>query len=82
MSLILVGTQNLQVLKKIMKEFLLRKGVKEHPKQDLTILVKSGDVGCGIKTSYFDFSNQLDKIKKVLKDENYKFTFEDIVVKK
>ena len=23
-----------------------------------------------------------DKIKKVLKDENYKFTFEDIVVKK
>ena len=67
---------------KIMKEFLLRKGVKEHPKQDLTIIVKSGDVGCGIKTSYFDFSNQLDKIKKVLKKEDYKFTFEDIIVKK
>jgi hypothetical protein len=66
----------------IMKEFLLRKGVTEHPKKDLIILVKSGEVGCGIKTSYFDFSNQLENIKEILKSENYKYEIADIVVTK
>jgi hypothetical protein len=65
-----------------MKEFLLRKGVTEHIKKDLIILVKSGEVGCGIKTSYFDFSNQLENIKEILKSENYKYEIADIVVKK
>ena len=63
----------------IMKEFLLRKGVTEHTKKDLVILIKSGKVGCGIKTSYFDFSNQLEKIKEILKSENYKYEIADIV---
>tara|TARA_R100001594_G_scaffold17072_2_gene34937 strand:+ start:1356 stop:1880 length:525 start_codon:yes stop_codon:yes gene_type:complete len=66
----------------IMKEFLLRKGVTEHHKKDLVILIKSGKVGCGIKTSYFDFSNQLEKIKEILKSENYKYEIADIVVTK
>jgi hypothetical protein len=39
----------------IMKEFLLKKGVTEHPKNEIQILVKSGKVGCGVKTSYFRF---------------------------
>lgn len=66
----------------IMKEFLLRKGVTEHIKKDLIILVKSGKVGCGIKTSYFDFSNQLENIKDILKNENYKYEIADIIVTK
>ena len=66
----------------IMKEFLLRKGVTEHHKKDLVILIKSGKVGCGIKTSYFDYSNQLEKIKEILKSENYKYEIADIVVTK
>jgi len=65
-----------------MKQFLLRKGVKENPKKDLIILVKSGKVGCGIKTSYFDFSNQLENIKEILKSENYKYEIADILVTK
>jgi hypothetical protein len=66
----------------IMKEFLLRKGVKEHPKAEVTIIVKSGEVGCGIKTSLLDFSNQLENIKLVLNKENYKYKIVDFKVNK
>ena len=62
-----------------MKEFLLRKGVKVHIKKEVMIVVKSGNVGCGINTTYFDFSNQLAKIKEILNNENYKYKFDDFI---
>ena len=66
----------------IMKEFLLKKGVKEHPKNEIQILVKSGKVGCGVKTSYLDFSNQVENIKFVLNKANYKYEIADFIVTK
>ena len=63
-----------------MKEFLLKKGVKEHPKNEIQILIKSGKVGCGIKTSYLDFSNQVENIKFVLNKANYKYEIADFIV--
>ena len=55
-----------------MKEFLLKNGVKEAVNSNVLLKVKSDKVECVIKTSYFDFSNQLENIKLALK--NYHFT--------
>jgi hypothetical protein len=57
-----------------MREFLLKNGVKESPKNEAHILIKSDQVGVIIKTSYMDFSNQLENIKLALK--NYKYQIE------
>ena len=57
-----------------MKRYLLKNGVKESKadKNSQVILeVKSDKVKCKIKTSYFDFSNQLEIIKFVLKNYHY-----------
>ena len=54
-----------------MKEFLLKNGVKESPKNEAQILVKSGEVGVLISTSYMDFSNQLENVKFALRDYKY-----------
>jgi hypothetical protein len=57
-----------------MKRYLLKNGVKETQtsKNSQVILeVKSDKVKCKIKTSYFDFSNQLEIIKFVLKNYHY-----------
>ena len=57
-----------------MKRYLLKNGVKEtqNSKHSQVILeVKSDKVKCKIKTSYFDFSNQLEIIKFVLKNYHY-----------
>ena len=62
----------------VMREYLLKKGVKEHHKKEIKILVKSGKVGTHITTSYFDFSNQLSNIKNILIDGNYKYEIPEI----
>ena len=57
-----------------MKKYLLKKGVEESkaPVHSQVLLeVNSGQVKCKIKTSYFDFSNQLEIIKFVLKNYHY-----------
>ena len=57
-----------------MKRYLLKNGVKEFKadKNSRVILeVKSDKVKCKINTSYFDFSNQLEIIKFVLKNYHY-----------
>ena len=66
----------------IMKDYLVRKGVKENLKNEINLVVKSGKVGCIIKTSYMDFSNQLENIKLALKKDNYKYKIDDIIVVK
>ena len=57
--------------KHYMKEFLLKNGVKESPKLEAQIMVKSGRVSIIIITSYMDFSNQLENIKFALRDYKY-----------
>ena len=54
-----------------MKEFLLKNGVKENIKDEVRIMLKSGRIGVIIKTSYMDFSNQLENIKFALRDYKY-----------
>ena len=54
-----------------MKAFLLKNGVKESPKNEAHILVKSDNVEVIITTSYFDFSNQLENIKFALREYKY-----------
>ena len=54
-----------------MKSYLLKNGVTEVKKPDVFLEVKSGQVKCKINTSYFDFSNQLEIIKFVLKNYHY-----------
>ena len=55
-----------------MKSFLLKGGVTEKLDPDLLLEVKSGQIKCIIKTSYFDYSNQIKIINFVLK--NYHFS--------
>ena len=55
-----------------MKSHLLKSGVKEVLDPDVILEVKSGSVACEVKTSYFDFSNQLENVKLALK--NYHFS--------
>ena len=57
--------------KHYMKEYLLKNGVKESPKNETQIMIKSGRVSIIIITSYMDFSNQLENIKFALRDYKY-----------
>lgn len=54
-----------------LKAHLLKNGVKESPKSQVFLEVKSGKAMCVLQTSYFDFSNQLKNIKLALKDYHY-----------
>jgi hypothetical protein len=55
-----------------LKRHLIESGVKENEKSQVFLEVKSGESTCLIKTSYFDFSNQLENVKLAL--TNYHFT--------
>ena len=57
--------------KNIMKSYLLQNGVVETLDSDVLLEVTSAQVKCIIKTSYFDFSNQLKNIKFALKNYHY-----------
>ena len=54
-----------------MKSYLLKNEVVETLKPEVILEVKSGQVKCKIKTSYFDFSNQLEIVKLALKNYHY-----------
>ena len=66
------GTKDVFLDGAFMKSYLLKNGVKETLNSDILLEVKSGQVKCIIKTSYFDFSNQLENVNLALK--NYHFT--------
>ena len=66
------GAKEIFIEKEYMKSFLLKNGVEEKLDPDVLLEVKSGQVKCIIKTSYFDFSNQLKNINLALK--NYHFS--------
>jgi hypothetical protein len=54
-----------------MKDHLLKNGVKETKNNDVLLKVMSGKSSCIIKTTYFDFSNQLKNIKLAMKNYHY-----------
>ena len=54
-----------------MRTYLLNNGVSIVYNGDVTLEVKSGNAICKVKTSYFDFSNQLEKVKLALKNYHY-----------
>tara|TARA_R110001599_G_scaffold158772_1_gene345596 strand:- start:128 stop:637 length:510 start_codon:yes stop_codon:yes gene_type:complete len=68
----LEGTKDFFLDGDYMRVYLLKNGVSIVYDGDVSLEVKSGQVKCIIKTSYFDFSNQLENIKLALK--NYHFT--------
>ena len=70
------GTKEFFLDKDFMKSYLLKNGVKETLNPEVLLEVTSGQVKCIVKTSYLDFSNQLENIKFVLK--NYHFTIKII----
>jgi hypothetical protein len=70
------GTKEVFLEGSFMKSHLLKNGVKETLDPDVLLEIKSGQVICIIKTSYFDFSNQLENVKLALK--NYHFTIKII----
>tara|TARA_R100001463_G_scaffold92168_2_gene146900 strand:+ start:149 stop:658 length:510 start_codon:yes stop_codon:yes gene_type:complete len=51
--------------------FLLNNNVVESDKSDVTLEVKSGEATCFIKTSYFDYLNQLKNISLALENYHY-----------
>ena len=66
------GTKDFFLNGDFMKNHLLKNGVKETLNHEVLLEVKSGQSICNIKTSYLDFSNQLENVKLALK--NYHFT--------
>jgi len=66
------GTKDVFLDNDFMKHYLLNNGVVETLDSEVILEIKSGQAICVIKTSYMDFSNQLENVKFVLK--NYHFT--------
>ena len=67
----LEGTKDFFLDGDYMRVYLLKHGVSMVYDGDVSLEVKSGQVKCIIKTSYFDFSNQLENIKLALKNYHY-----------
>ena len=70
------GTKEVFVDNDFMKHYLLKNGIVETLDPEVLLEIKSGQSICVIKTSYVDFSNQLENVKFVLK--NYHFTIKII----
>ena len=65
------GTKEVFLDNNFMKHHLLKNGVEEVLNPDVLLEVKSGQAICIIKTSYFEFSNQLEIVKLALKNYHY-----------
>jgi hypothetical protein len=70
------GKKDIFISNRQMKSHLKLNKVIESDNSDVKIEVKSGKAICIIKTSYFDFSNQIENVKLALKD--YHFTIKII----
>ena len=70
------GSKQIFTDKEFMKNHLLHNGVVENLNSDVLLEVTSGQTTCVIKTTYFDFSNQLEIVSLALK--NYHFTIKII----
>ena len=65
------GTKDFFLKGNKMRTYLLKNGVSMVYGGDVTLEVKSGKAICKVKTSYFDYSNQLENIKLALKNYHY-----------
>jgi hypothetical protein len=54
-----------------LKKHLKKNGVVENEKSQVYLEIKSGESTCIIKTSYFDFANQLKNVKLALQDYQF-----------
>ena len=54
-----------------LKKHLEKNGVVENEKSQVYLEIKSGESTCIIKTSYFDFANQLKNVKLALQDYQF-----------
>ena len=54
-----------------LKNHLTKNGVVESEKSQVYLEIKSGESTCIIKTSYFDFANQLKNVKLALQDYQF-----------
>ena len=61
-----------------LKDYLRKNDVNDSLKHQVTIRIKSGDVGTDIKVSYRDFYNQLENVKLAL--QNFKYEIEVITL--
>jgi len=57
--------------KDFMRKHLIKNGVKETKNYDVILKVKSGSVACKVKTSYFDYSNQIENVNLAMKNYHY-----------
>jgi len=65
------GKKNIFDSDKKLYKFLLNNSVVESKKSDIVLEVKSGEAICFIKTSYFDYLNQLENISFALNNYHY-----------
>ena len=65
------GSKKIFTDEDFMKNHLLQNGVIETLKSDVKLEVKSGEIKCFIKTSYFDFNNQIENVKLALRNYHY-----------
>ena len=65
------GTKDFFLDNNKMRTYLLKNGISMVYGGDVTLEVKSGKAICKVKTSYLDFSNQLENIKLALKNYHY-----------
>ena len=67
----LEGEKDIFESDKKLYSFLIEKNVSESKKSDVKLEVKSGEATCFIKTSYFDYLNQLKNISLALENYHY-----------
>ena len=61
-----------------LKDYLRKNDVNDSVKHQVSIRIKSGDVGTDVKVSYRDFYNQLENVKLAL--QNFKYEIEVITL--
>ncbi len=60
------------------KNYLSKNGIADNDKPDLSILIMSGNVCTPIHTTYFDCSEQIKRIKYIMKDYKYELKLIDL----
>jgi len=65
------GAKEVFIDKDFMKKHLFRNGVKESKKPNVILEIQSGGISCKVKTSYFDYSNQVENVNLAMKNYHY-----------
>ena len=65
------GAKEVFIDKDFMKKHLFRNGVKESKNHNVILEIQSGGISCKVKTSYFDYSNQVENVNLAMKNYHY-----------